>query len=78
LRSPAPPPDSRAYYPGGSGVGVGSPVVPYVSSIAVRIAWSDFPSACIAITSRVMLRQMSHLAPWLVNVMAPFAWRSAT
>jgi thiol-disulfide isomerase/thioredoxin len=31
---------------------------------------SGLPSACIAITSRVMLRQMSHLAPWLVKVIA--------
>jgi hypothetical protein len=57
---------------------VGRPIGPYFSSIAVRIAFSGLPSACIAITSRVMSRQMSHLAPWLVNVMAPSAWRSAT
>jgi hypothetical protein len=51
---------------------------PYFSSIAVRIAWSDCPAACMAITSRVMFRQMSQRAPWLVKVMAPFGSRSAT
>jgi hypothetical protein len=50
----------------------------YFSSMAERIALSGFPSLCIAITSRVMFRQTSHLAPWLVNVMAPSARRSAT
>jgi hypothetical protein len=42
---------------------VGSPLGPYVSSIAERIACNDFPSTCIAITSRVMFRQMSQRAP---------------
>jgi hypothetical protein len=64
--------------PGGCGVGVGSPLGPYVSSIAVRIAFRGLPSACIAITSRVMFRQMSQRAPWLVKVTAPSGCRSAT
>jgi hypothetical protein len=50
-------------YPGGWGVGVLSPMGPYFSSIATRIALSDFPSARIAITSRVMSWQMSQSAP---------------
>jgi hypothetical protein len=49
---------------------VGSPIGPYVSSIALRIACSDCPSACMVITSRVMFRQMSQRAPWLVKVMS--------
>jgi hypothetical protein len=57
---------------------VGSPIGPYFSSMAERIALSGFPSLSIAITSRVMLRQMSHFAPWLVKVIAPSARRSAT
>src|SRR2546428_11234366 len=44
---------------GGSGVGVLGPNVLYFWSIAARIAWSGLPSACMAITARVMLRQMS-------------------
>ena len=59
-------------------MGVGSPVGPYVSSITVRIAFSGLPSACITITSRVMVMQMSQLAPWLVKVTAPSGCRSAT
>jgi hypothetical protein len=65
-------------YPGGCGVGVGSPIGPYFSSIAVRIAFRGLPSACIAITSRVMSWQMSQRAPWLVKVMVPPDRRSAT
>ncbi len=65
-------------YAGGRGVGVLRPYFPYVSSITVRIARSGFPSACIAITSRVMLRQRSHMPPWLVKVIDPSASRSAT
>jgi hypothetical protein len=53
------------------------PYWPYRWSIAARITESDLPSAFIAITSRVMLRQMSHLAPWLVKVMRPPGSRSA-
>lgn len=65
-------------YAGGRGVGVLRPYFPYFSSITVRIARSGFPSACIAITSRVMLRQRSHMPPWLVKVIDPSASRSAT
>lgn len=50
-------------YPGGSGVGVLGPNLLYCWSITARTAWSGLPSACMAITSRVMFRQMSQVAP---------------
>jgi hypothetical protein len=58
-------------YAGGSGVGVLGPYMPYFWSIPARIVRSGFPSIFIAITSRVMLRQMSQPEPWLVKVMRP-------
>jgi hypothetical protein len=43
-----------------------------------RISRSGFPSRFNAITSRVMFRQISHPAAWLVNVIRPSVNRSAT
>jgi hypothetical protein len=63
---------------GGSGVGVPGPNRPYFWSTVARISRTAFPSACIAITSRVMFRQRSHFAPWFVKVMRPSGKRSAT
>ena len=57
---------------------MGSPIGPYFSSMVERMALSGVRSFSIAITSRVMLRQMSHLAPWLINVIGPSERRSAT
>lgn len=42
------------------------PNFPYFWSIAARISRMGFFSAFIAITSRVMLRQMSQVAAWLL------------
>jgi hypothetical protein len=69
---------SSSPHAGGSGVGVLGPNVLYCWSIAARMARSGLPSACMVITSRVMLRQMSQVAPWLVKVMWPPDSRSAT
>lgn len=52
------------------------PNLPYFWSIAARIWRGDFFSAFIAITSRVMFRQMSQVAEWLLNVIRPSGWRS--
>ncbi len=51
---------------------------PYFWSIAVRISRKGFFSPVIAITSRVMFRQMSQVAAWLLNVIRPSEWRSVT
>jgi hypothetical protein len=63
-------------HPGSRGVGGLGPKMLYFWSMVVRIARSDLPSACLAITSRVMLRQMSHVAPWLLKVTWPSGRRS--
>jgi hypothetical protein len=63
---------------GGSGVGVPGPNWPYFWSTVARISRTAFPSACSAITSRVMFRQRSHFPPWFVKVMRPSGKRSAT
>jgi hypothetical protein len=52
------------------GVGVGwPPPPPYFASIAARASRRDLPALRIAITSRVMSRQIVHVAAWLVKVM---------
>ncbi len=60
------------------GVGVGGPYLLYVLSMAARISRSVLPSRFITITSRVMSRQISHPAAWLVKVIRPSENRSAT
>jgi hypothetical protein len=64
LKDHAPPSSfQQGPHAGGNGVNVGGPNALYFPSITARIARSDLPSACMAITSRVMFRQMSQVAP---------------
>ena len=49
------------------------PNFPYFLSIAARISGNGFFSEIIAITSRVMLRQMLQPAEWLLKVIRPSA-----
>ncbi len=46
--------------------------------MAARIARGGFFSDVMAITSRVMLTQMSQVAEWLLKVIRPSRWRSVT
>ncbi len=52
---------------------VGGPLPAYFASIAARTARSGLPASRIAITSRVMPRQIAQVAAWLVNVIVPSA-----
>jgi hypothetical protein len=60
------------------GVGVGGPYLLYVRSIDARISSNGVPACFIAITPRVMSKQISHPAAWLVKVIRPSGNRSAT
>lgn len=55
----------------GYGVSVLGPNLPYFASMAARISRTVLFCRCISITSRVMFTQMSHPAPWLLNVIRP-------
>jgi len=56
----------RGYF--GSGVGMGLPTPAYFASTSRRIRAAGVPAWCFFITSRVMSRQTSQVAAWLVNV----------